>query len=85
MLCYGVSPCYGVILYYGVILCFVVILCYGVSFCYGFLSVQNSSIGDLVTQSVSQSLRVLLLLTNKERPLKRHVTFETFDQSDEKA
>ena len=47
-----------------------------------FLAVQNSSIGDLVahslTQSLTHSLRVLLLLT-----LQRLVTFETFDQSDE--
>ena len=35
-----------------------------------------------VSHSVTQSLTVRLLLTNKERP-KRHVTFETFDQSDE--
>ena len=35
---------------------------------YIFLAVQNSSIGDLVTQSVSHSLTVLLLLTYKERP-----------------
>jgi len=51
-----------------------------------FLAVQNSSIGDLVTHSlthsVSQSLRVLLLLWYKERP-QRPVTFETSDQSDE--
>ena len=47
-----------------------------------FLAVQNSSLGDLVTHSVTHSLRVLLLLTYKERP-ERPVTFETFDQSDE--
>ena len=33
-----------------------------------FLAVQNSSIGDLVTHSLTDSLRVLLLLTYKERP-----------------
>ena len=33
-----------------------------------FLAVQNSSIGDLVTHSLTESLRVLLLLTYKERP-----------------
>ena len=38
--------------------------------------------GDLVTDLVSQSLRVLLLLTYKEEPW-RLVTFETLDQIDE--
>ena len=38
--------------------------------------------GDLVTALVSQSLRVLLLLTYKEEPW-RLVTFETLDQIDE--
>ena len=33
-----------------------------------FLAVQNSSIGDLVTHSLTDSLTVLLLLTYKERP-----------------
>ena len=33
-----------------------------------FLAVQNSSLGDLVTRSLTESLRVLLLLTYKERP-----------------
>ena len=47
-----------------------------------FLAVQNSSIGDLVTHSLTESLTVLLLLRYKERP-QRPVTFETFDQSDE--
>ena len=51
-----------------------------------FLAVQNSSIGDLVTHwltdSITDSLTVLLLLTYKERP-KRLVNFETLYQSDE--
>ncbi len=38
--------------------------------------------GDLVTDLVIQSLRVLLLLTYKEEPW-RLVTFETLDQIDE--
>ena len=38
--------------------------------------------GDLVTDLVSQSLRLLLLLTYKEEPW-RLVTFETLDQIDE--
>ena len=33
-----------------------------------FLAVQNSSIGDLVTNSLTQSLRVLLLLTLQTDP-----------------
>ena len=41
-----------------------------------FLAVKNSSMGDLVTDLVSHSLRVLLLLTYKEEPW-RLVTFET--------
>ena len=49
---------------------------------YASLAVQNSSIGDLVTHSLTHSLTVLLLLTYSERP-QRLVTFETFDQSDE--
>ena len=44
-----------------------------------FLAVQNSSIGDLVTQSVSHSL---LLLPYKEQS-KTLATIDTFDQSDE--
>ena len=44
-----------------------------------FLAVHNSSIGDLVTHWLTDSL---LLLTYKEQP-KRLVTFEKFDQSDE--
>ena len=47
-----------------------------------FLAVQNSSIGDLVTQSLTHWLTVLYWLTYKERP-KRLMTFETFDWSDE--
>ena len=47
-----------------------------------FLAVQNSSIGDLVTQSLTHS-GYLLLFGYKEQP-KRHVTFEIIDQSDEK-
>ena len=43
-----------------------------------FLAVQNSSIGDLVTHSLTD-WGYLLLLRYKERLL----TFETFDQSDE--
>ena len=54
--------------------------------CNFFLAVQNSSIGDLVTHwltdSLTRWLRVLYWLTYKERP-KRLVTFETFDWSDE--
>ena len=46
-----------------------------------FLAVQNSSIGDLVTHSVTESL---LLLPYKEKS-QRLVTIETFDQSDDKA
>ena len=47
-----------------------------------FLAVQNSSIGDLVTHWLTDSLTVLYWLRYKERP-QRPVTFETFDQSDE--
>ena len=47
-----------------------------------FLAVQNSSIGDLVTHSLTQWLRHLLFFDIKERPY-RPVTFETFDHSDE--
>ena len=49
-----------------------------------FLAVQNSSIGDLVTDSLTESLTdsltvtVLLLLTHKEQH-QRLVTFETSD------
>ena len=35
---------------------------------YHFLAVQNSSIGDLVTDSLTDSLRVLLLLTLQSDP-----------------
>ena len=48
----------------------------------GFIDVKNISMGELVTDLVSQSLRVLLLLTYKEEPW-RLVTFETLDQIDE--
>ena len=44
-----------------------------------FLAVHNSSIGDLVTDWLSEPL---LILEHKELPL-RPVTFEIFDQSDE--
>ena len=44
----------------------------------GFLVVQNSSIGDLVTDSVTQSITFDFDITEWL------VTFETFDQSDEK-
>ena len=48
-----------------------------------FLAVQNSSIGDLVTHSLTQSVTEgTSTLTYKERPY-RPVTFETFYQSDE--
>ena len=43
-----------------------------------FLAVQNSSLGDLVTHSLTHSLTVLLLLRHKEQS-QRLVTFETFD------
>ena len=51
------------------------------------LAVQNSSIGDLVTHSLTQSLtqsvtHSLLLLPYKEQS-KTLATIETFDQSDE--
>ena len=39
-----------------------------VQFNFTFLAVQNSSIGDLVTDSVSHSVTVLLLLTLKSHP-----------------
>ena len=73
----------GGIRYHGKHICMVQSIQLKRIFCTGqlFLAVQNSSIGDLVTQ-VSHSLTVLLLLTYKERPM-RPVTFETFDQSDE--
>ena len=48
-----------------------------------FLAVQNSSIGDLVTDSLTHSLtQSLLLLPYKEQSL-RLATIETFDQNDE--
>ena len=34
-----------------------------------FLAVQNSSIGDLVTQSLSHSLRTLLIVIQKNNPI----------------
>ena len=43
---------------------------------------QLSKTAQQVTLSLTNSLRVLLLLTYKERP-QRPVTFETFGQSDE--
>ena len=49
---------------------------------FGFLAIQNSSIGDLVNHSLSHSVTVLLLLTNKEQP-QRLATFETSDQRDD--
>ena len=48
-----------------------------------FLAVQNSSIGDLVTHSLTHSLTEgTFTFDIKERP-QRPVTFETFHQSDE--
>ena len=47
------------------------------------LAVLNSSIGDLVADWLTHSLRVVLLLTYKEQP-QRPVTLKAFDQSDEK-
>ena len=41
-----------------------------------FLAVHNSSIGDLVTNSLTDSVRTLLIDIQR-------VTFETFDQNDE--
>ena len=43
----------------------------------------NSSIGDLVTHSLTHSLRDLLKNTTTDLP-QRLVTFETFNQSDER-
>ena len=48
-----------------------------------FLAVQNSSIGDIVTDSLTHSLTGLLLLILQSDP-RELVTFETFVQSDEK-
>ena len=47
-----------------------------------FLAVQNSSIGDLVTDSLTHWVRDLLKNTTTGWP-KRLVTLETFDQGDE--
>ena len=48
-----------------------------------FLAVQNSSIGDLVTDSLTESLSEPLLFFDIKEPPQRPVTFETFDHSDE--
>ena len=50
--------------------------------CWFFSCPADSSIGDLVTHSLTHSLRDLLKNTTTELP-QRLVTFETFNQSDE--